>query len=45
MRKKYGYNITKNSIEAILLDKKNGNTFWINAISKEMTALEMIGVF
>ena len=43
-REKFGYKITNNSRESLLLDKKNGNTLWYDAIAKEMTALERLGV-
>ena len=36
---KFGYNIPNNSRKALLLDKKNGNTLWYDAISKQMTSL------
>ena len=42
---KIGYNITNNFWEALLLDKKSGNTLWYDAIAKEMTASERLGVF
>ena len=38
-QEKFGYKIPKNSREAILLDKKNWNTLWYDAISDEMMAL------
>ena len=44
-REKFGYKIPNNSREALLLDSKNGKTLWADAIAKEMTALERIGVF
>ena len=42
---KSGYKITNNSSEVLLLDKNNGNTLWDDAIFKEMTELEKLGVF
>ena len=42
---KFGYKITKNSREEILLYKKNGNTLWDDAIAKEIRALEKLGAF
>ena len=41
---KFGCKIPKNSREALLLDKKNGNTFWADAIVKEIKGLERLGV-
>ena len=41
---KFGYKITNNSSEVLLLDKNNGNTLWDDAIVKEMTELEKLGV-
>ena len=42
---KFEYNISNNFREALLLDKKNGNSLWSDAISKEIIALERLGVF
>ena len=42
---KFGYKIPKNSMEALLLDKKNGNILWFDAISKEITELDRLVVF
>ena len=42
---KFGYNITNNYREAILLARKYGNTLWADVIAKEMEALERLGVF
>ena len=44
-REKFGYNITNNSRKALILDKKNGNILWSDAIVNEMKALERLGVF
>ena len=44
-RDKFGYKIPNNFREVLLLDKKNGNTLWSDAIYKEMSALERLGVF
>ena len=41
---KLGYNITNNSREALLLDKRNGNTLWDDAIAKHIMALERLGL-
>ena len=43
-QEKFGYKIPNNSREAILLDKKNGNTLWDDEISKEITSLERLVV-
>ena len=44
-REEFGYKITNNYRGELLLDKKNGNTLWDYAISKEMAVLERLGVF
>ena len=41
---KFGCKIPNNSNEVLLLDKNNGNTLWDDAIFKEMTELEKLGV-
>ena len=41
---KFGYKITNNSREALLLDNKNGNTLWSDVIVKYMNALERLSV-
>ena len=41
---KFGYNIPNNSRELLLLDKKNVNTLWADAISEEVKLLEKLGV-
>ena len=35
----FGYKITNNYREALLLDRKDGNTLWDDATRKEMTEL------
>ena len=42
---KLGYNITNNSRGVIILYKNNGDTLWADAISKEITSLENLGMF
>ena len=37
--------IPRNTREALMLDKNNGNTLWAEAIANERTALEAKGVF
>ena len=43
-QEKFGYNIPNNSRELLLLDKKNVNTLWADAISEEVKLLEKLGV-
>ena len=43
-REKFGYNIPNNYREALISDKKNGNTLWSDAISKQLKALERLDV-
>jgi len=45
IREKFGIKISRNTREALLLDKKNGDSKWAEAICKEMDALERLGVF
>eukprot|EP00957_Ditylum_brightwellii_P055153 4180021-Ditylum_brightwellii.AAC.1 len=45
IREKFGINIPRNTKEALLLDEKNGDSNWTEAICKEMDALERLGVF
>ena len=44
-RMKFGIEVPNNVRHALLLDRKNGNKAWAEAISKEMTALENAGVW
>ena len=41
---KFGYKFPKNFSKARLLDKNNRNTLWDDAISKDVTALDNLGV-
>ena len=43
--KKFGYNITNNSREVLLLDNKNGKTVLADEIVKDMTTLKKLDVF
>ena len=36
---KYGVMVPRICIQAVALDKRNGNTLWQNAVEKEMAAL------
>jgi len=45
VRTKYGINIPRNVKEALAFDLINNNTLWIDAIKKEMMALETAGVW
>ena len=42
---KYGVEVPKDVKHALELDRKNGNTFWRDAIAKEMGSLEALKVF
>ena len=42
---KYGVEVPKDVKHALELDRKNGNTFWRDAIAKEMGLLEVLRVF
>ena len=42
---KFGIEVPNNVCHALLLDKKNGNNAWSEAILKEMTALKKAGVW
>ena len=42
---KFGISIPNSVREALLLDAKNKNNLWSEAIKKEMTALDNAGVF
>ena len=44
-RVKFGIEVPNNVRHALLLDKKNGNNAWGEAILKEMTALTKAGVW
>ena len=44
-RMKFGISIPNSVREALLLDSKNKNNLWSEAIKKEMTALDKAGVF
>jgi hypothetical protein len=44
-REKFGIRIPKNVKQALQFDRENGNTFWADAISKEMSALERLDCF
>ena len=44
-RMKFGIEVPNNVRHALLLDRKNGNKAWAEAISKEMTALTNAGVW
>ena len=42
---KYGVEVPRNVAHALELDRKNGNTYWRDAISKEMGSLNLHKVF
>jgi hypothetical protein len=42
---KFGLEVPYNTREALMLDKKNKNTKWADAIAKEMNGLDRLGVF
>ena len=42
---KYGIEVLKNPEHAMKLDENNGNTFWKDAIDKEIKALLEMGYF
>ena len=42
---KFGISLPTNTREALLLDRKNGNTLWAEAILKEMKSLDLLNVF
>jgi hypothetical protein len=42
---KYGIRVPRNVKQALLMDQENGNTYWRDAIKKEMDALLERGVF
>ena len=44
-KERCGMSIPRNTREALMLDKNNGNTLWAEAIANERTALEAKGVF
>ena len=44
-RTKYGIEIPRNVKEALIMDERNGNTLWADAIMKEMSALEKAKVW
>ena len=41
----HGFEVPKTTVEAIELDKKNGNTRWIDAIRKEVEMILKYQVF
>eukprot|EP00957_Ditylum_brightwellii_P009590 723517-Ditylum_brightwellii.AAC.1 len=45
IREKFGIKIPRNMKEALLLDKKNGDSKWAEAICKKIDLLEWFGVF
>eukprot|EP00957_Ditylum_brightwellii_P131815 10051889-Ditylum_brightwellii.AAC.1 len=45
IRKKFRIKIPRSIKEALLLDKKNGDSKWAEAIDKKIDALERLGVF
>ena len=44
-QEKFGYKITDNSREVLLLDNKNGKTVLADEIVKDMTTLKKLDVF
>jgi len=42
---KYGVYVPKNTEDALLQDKRNGNSLWRDAIIREVTALQEMGTF
>src|SRR5687768_10862260 len=44
-QEKYGITIPQNTREALLLDIKNKNTKWADAVAKEMSSLDCLSVF
>ena len=44
-REIFGYKISNNSREALILDKKIWNTLWSDNIANEIMALQRLGVF
>ena len=44
-KEKFGIPIPRNTHEALLFDKQNGNTKWADAIAKEMTGLDHLKAF
>eukprot|EP00957_Ditylum_brightwellii_P170563 12983402-Ditylum_brightwellii.AAC.1 len=45
VREKYGIKVPKNTKEALILDKVNGNKKWAEVILKEMSALDQLNMY
>ena len=44
-KERFGIKIPRNTQEALILNKDNGNTLWAEAIAKERTVLKHYSVF
>ena len=42
---KFGINVPNSTIEVLTMNRNNNNTLWVDAITKEMSELERLGVF